>query len=321
MPFSAGQSVKIPKNRRFLNRYDDKILFFVLSLPPFSFTRAKTKISYNRHQPERRPTDHMGNTDRAIGELLNSMSPITLEEMSGIRLMNRLDTKYVASKMQLLKLLKLVQDKYYVQETLERRIIPYLTTYYDTDEHHLYMMHHNKRAKRMKVRVRTYVASNLTFLEVKNKNNHARTKKKRIEVPSQDDFRATEGAHELVQRKTGLDLDRLNAVVRNRFDRVTLVNKGKTERLTIDFNIGFHNFETNHDHGTDQLVIIELKRDGNVFSPVCNLLRDIHVHPTGFSKCCIGMALTDPGLKQNNFKPKLKVLEKINGRKFIDHEL
>lgn len=263
----------------------------------------------------------MHNTDREIQELLGSMTPITLEQMSDIRLMNRLDTKYVASKAQLVRLLQLVQDKYYVQETLERRIIPYLTTYYDTDDHFMYMMHHNKRARRMKVRVRTYVASKLTFLEVKNKNNHARTKKKRIEVPSQDNFRSTEGAHELVQRKTGLDLNRLNAVVRNQFDRVTLVNKGKTERLTIDFNIGFHNFETNHDHATDQLVIIELKRDGNVFSPVCNLLRDIHVHPTGFSKCCIGMALTDPGLKQNNFKPKLRNLEKINGRRFIDHEL
>ena len=82
-----------------------------------------------------------------------------------------------------------------------------------------------------------------------------------------------------------------------------------------------HGGKTNRDHGTDDLVIIELKRDGNVFSPVCNLLRDIHVHPTGFSKCCIGMALTDPQLKQNNFKPKLRNLEKINGRKFIDHEI
>ena len=106
-----------------------------------------------------------------------------------------------------------------------------------------------------------------------------------------------------------------------RFDRITLVNKGKTERLTIDFNIGFMNKENQHSHGTDQLVIIELKRDGNVFSPITNLLRDIHVHPTGFSKCCIGMALTDPSLKQNAFKPKLRNLEKINGRPFIDHNL
>jgi len=263
----------------------------------------------------------MQELDNKIQELLNTMEPITLEQMSDIRLMNRLDTKYVASKEQLIALLNLVQEKYYVQETLNNRIIPYLTTYYDTNDHLMYTMHHNKRAKRKKVRVRTYVQSGDTFLEVKNKNNHGRTKKKRILVPSQDDFRNTEGAHELVQRKAGLSLDCLNAVVRNQFDRVTLVNKGKTERLTIDFNIGFHNFETERDHGTDKLVIIELKRDGNVFSPVCNLLRDIHVHPTGFSKCCIGMALTDPSLKQNNFKPKLRNLEKINGERFIDHKL
>lgn len=249
------------------------------------------------------------------------MMPITLEEMTGIKLMNRLDTKYVASKSQLVELLQLVQDKYYVQETLDNRIIPYCTTYYDTADHTMYMMHHNRHARRKKVRVRTYVASNLTFLEVKNKNNHGRTKKKRIEVPSQENFRSTEGANELVRRKTGLSLDVLQAVVQNQFDRVTLVNKDKTERLTIDFNIEFHNFETDNDHGTDQLVIIELKRDGNVYSPVVNILHDIHIHPTGFSKCCIGMALTDPQLKQNNFKPKLRKLQKINGQDFIDHEL
>lgn len=255
--------------------------------------------------------------DNDIKKLLSEMRPITLEQMSDIRLMNRLDTKYVCSKQQLAELLTLVQDKYYVQETLSNRIIPYCTTYYDTTDHLMYTMHHNKRAKRMKVRVRTYVQSDDTFLEVKNKNNHGRTKKKRIPVPSQDNFRTTEGAHELVMRKTGLDLNTLNAVVRNNFNRVTLVNNGKTERLTIDFDIRFHNLETTVDHGTDQLVIIELKRDGNVFSPITNILRDLHIHPTGFSKCCIGMALTDISLKRNNFKPKLRKLQKINGREFI----
>lgn len=259
--------------------------------------------------------------DSQIQTLLSEMRPITLEQMSEIRLMNRLDTKYVCSKQQLAELLTLVQDKYYVQETLSNRIIPYCTTYYDTDDHLMYNMHHNKRAKRMKVRVRTYVQSNDTFLEVKNKNNHGRTKKKRIPVPSQDNFRTTEGASELVKRKTGLSLDTLNAVVRNNFDRITLVNNGKTERLTIDMNICFHNIETLVDHGTDQLVIIELKRDGNVFSPITNLLRDVHIHPTGFSKCCIGMALTDVSLKRNNFKLKLRNLQKINGRNFITTEL
>ncbi len=259
----------------------------------------------------------MAELDNEISELLFSMKQITLDEMSGIRLMNRLDTKYVASKKQLIELLRLVQDKYYVQETLGNRIIPYCTTYFDTAGHEMYLMHHNKRASRCKVRVRTYVASNLTFLEVKNKNNHGRTKKKRIEVPSLEEFRQTEGAEELVLKKTNIPLSKLNMVVQNNFDRVTLVNYGKTERLTIDFNIRFDNKETGMEHGTDQLVVIELKRDGNVYSPITELLRDIHVPVSGFSKCCIGMALTDTSLKRNNFKQRLRNIEKINGRKFI----
>lgn len=252
--------------------------------------------------------------DGKISEKLSSLPEITLAEMKCIKLMNRLDTKYVTSKAKLLELLEKAQGKYYVQKNHGLLIIPYMTTYYDTEDYKMYMQHHNRHARRTKVRVRTYLASSETFLEVKNKNNHGRTKKKRIEVPSQEDFRNTEGADELVLTRTGINLNELHAVVRNRFDRITLVNKGKTERLTIDFNVSFHNMENDSKKDTDQLVIIELKRDGNAYSPIVNLLREIHVKRTGFSKCCIGMAMTDPGLKQNNFKKKLRKLNKINGR-------
>ncbi len=255
--------------------------------------------------------------DDKILHLLNEMQPISLDDMKDIRLMNRLDTKYVASKSQLVQLLGMLQDKYYVQQINDMRICPYRTTYFDTEDHMMYMQHHNKHANRIKVRVRTYLsAGDLTFLEVKRKNNHKRTKKKRIEVESLENCQQTEGADEFLRKRTkGLEFKDLHPVVQNNFQRITLVNYGKTERLTIDFNVEFHNFETGNDCDTDNLVIIELKRDGNVFSPVCSLLRDIHVHPTGFSKCCIGMAMTDRSLKQNNFKPRLRQLEKINGRK------
>jgi len=255
----------------------------------------------------------MDNKDKTIQSLLDTLPPITLEQMESIKLMNRLDTKYVATKRQLIELLQLVQDKYYVQTIGTTTICPYRTTYFDTDEHTMYMMHHNKRARRTKVRVRTYLTSgDLTFLEVKKKNNHGRTKKKRIQVPSLELSQTTEGAEELVRKRTGMSFASMHKVVQNLFDRITLVNKDKTERLTIDYNIRFHNFETENDADSDQLVIIELKRDGNVYSPICSLLRDLHIHPTGFSKCCIGMVWTDPGLKHNNFKAKVRRLAKIN---------
>lgn len=250
--------------------------------------------------------------DVQIRQLLTTMRPITLEEMAGIRLMNRIDTKYVTSKARLVELLQRVQDEYFVQETSGVRTCPYLTTYLDTASHAFYLMHHNRRAERVKVRVRTYLTSDdLTFLEVKKKNNHGRTQKRRLQVDSIETCGQTDGVPQLVLEKAGVGLESLHPVVRNNFDRITLVNRAKTERLTIDFNVRFHNFETDNDRGTGDLVIIELKRDGNVYSPVRNILRDLHIHPTGFSKCCIGMALTDDSLKRNNFLPKLHLLEKM----------
>ena len=252
-----------------------------------------------------------GNTD--ILKMLSDMEPITLDQMSSIKLMNRIDTKFVTSKRLLMELLKRVKDKYYVQEINDDRISPYRTTYFDTDHYDQYLQHHNRRLRRTKVRVRTYLSSgDLTFLEVKKKNNHLRTKKKRIQVKSLETAKQTEGASELVLKRTGFRLEDMHPIVQNYFDRVTLVNYGKTERLTIDFNVRFHNFETGNDHDTGNIVIIELKRDGNIFSPITNILRDLHIHPTGFSKCCIGMVTTDPKLKQNNFKQKLRLLRKIN---------
>ena len=49
-------------------------------------------------------------------DILDNYQPITLEEMSGIRLMNRTDTKFVTTTDQLRKLLKLAVWQYRVQE-------------------------------------------------------------------------------------------------------------------------------------------------------------------------------------------------------------
>jgi hypothetical protein len=255
----------------------------------------------------------MADYDKNIQSLLAAMKPITLDEMSSIKLMNRIDTKFVCSKRQLVAMLQLAQQKYYVQQVNDDRISPYRTTYFDTETYTQYMQHHNRHARRTKVRVRTYLSSgDLTFLEVKRKNNHARTKKKRIQVKSLETAQQTEGAAELVLQRTGLELSAMHPIVQNHFERITLVNYQKTERLTIDFNVRFHNYETNIDRDTGNIVIVELKRDGNIYSPILSILRDLHIHPTGFSKCCIGMAMTDPHLKQNNFKVKLRLLSKIN---------
>jgi len=256
----------------------------------------------------------MLSTDQRIEHWLAQLPPISLDEMSGIKLMNRTDTKFVTNKEKLASLLELAQGQYYAQQIDGSRVANYRTTYWDTLAHRFYLDHHNGRAPRQKIRVRTYLDSDLTFLEVKTKNNHGRTKKKRITVPSQDKADVIgAGGTAFIQALTGETFDGIIPTVQNRFQRITLVNFGKTERLTIDFNVGFHNFETGHDAATGDLVIIELKRDGNVFSPVLDILRQLRIHPSGFSKYCIGSLMTNGRLKKNLFKKKMIRASKLSG--------
>ena len=248
--------------------------------------------------------------EQQILHLLGQLPAISLDEMSGIKLMNRIDKKYLATVGQLEQLLVLAQGKYMVQQIEGKRYSRYHTIYLDTPDEEMYTTHHNGRLVRQKVRVRTYLDTGDTYLEVKNKNNHGRTKKKRMAVGGIHTLHEDDGNMLLAKYSRYLLAD-LVPKVENRFERITLVNMAKTERLTIDCHVKFHHWETDIHDTFDRLVIIELKRDGNVYSPVKEMLRELRIKPSGFSKYCIGSALTNPGLKRNRFKPRFKKIDKL----------
>lgn len=241
--------------------------------------------------------------------VIQSFMPITLDDMKSIRLMNRTDTKYVTTRKKLCEWLAVARNEYYVQDMDGERLLPYHTIYLDTPELTMYMEHHNKRAHRQKVRVREYEVDHAMFLEVKDKNNHGRTKKKRISVNNME--LDTQEKLEFVDSNIMWDANKLDKKIENRFQRITLVNYDKTERLTIDTNLQFKNLVTGISTTLPDHVIIELKRDGLTHSPAIGLLREMRILPCGFSKYCIGMAMTDPDLKKNNFKERLRYLNKL----------
>jgi len=242
-------------------------------------------------------------------ELLQQMMPITLAEMSGVKLMNRTDTKFVTTMPRLIELLRMAREDYYVQDIDGERNALYDTTYFDTRGFDMYQEHQHGHANRQKIRFRTYVSSHLQFMEIKTKNNHGRTKKKRIEVDDMD--LADSAKREFIAERLHFCVDDLQPHMHNYFHRVTLVNRGKTERLTIDTQLEFNNVITGHQRDMGQLVIVELKRDGLVYSPVLEMLRQLHILPHGFSKYCMGAAMTNPQLPVNRFKEKLRDVEKI----------
>ena len=247
-----------------------------------------------------------------MNAIINSFDSISLDEMSSVKLMNRVDTKFVTTMPRLLKLLEMARRDYFMQEIDGERNSRYTTLYYDTPALDMYISHHNGCLGRQKVRVREYVDSGQKFLEVKNKNNHRRTRKKRITI---DEFNIEgEEKRQFLEQLCWYDVNSLKPALRNWFNRITLVNKGKTERVTIDTGLRFHNYVSGIDKALDQAVIVELKRDGNVPSPLLAILRDLRIFPHGFSKYCMGTALTNPFIKQNRLKEKIRYVNHLIDR-------
>ena len=256
-------------------------------------------------------------------ELLKTFAPISLEQMSSVKLMNRTDTKFVTTQQRLQQLLTMALKDYYIQEIDGQRNLEYDTTYFDTRGFDMYCEHQHGHANRQKIRFRTYCISGLQFMEVKTKNNHGRTKKKRVDMVGFDPMNPDYGIRFLRQDEQYRSYDAflskhlrydptvLSEQLENHFHRITLVNKAKTERLTIDSDLCFHNLVTGRDADLTGLVIIELKRDGLQPSPILGMLRELRIKPSGFSKYCMGSALTNPSLKRNNFKERLHMIERM----------
>lgn len=249
---------------------------------------------------------------------LDAFGPITLDEMKSVKLMNRVDAKFLTSETGLQAVLAdAAAAGYRVLVTEGERQSPYDSVYFDTPGLQMFLDHHNRRLVRQKVRTRTYVGSGQTFLEIKRKNNHGRTKKKRTEIPPADfrDFSAEPAARQLLEKYSAFPAEVLSPALETLFRRITLVNAARTERLTIDTGLRFRNARNGREASLQDAVIIELKQDGRAASEMKDILLDHRIKPARLSKYCIGTTLTDGAVKSNRFKPKIRLIEKTIDKK------
>ena len=304
------------------------------------------------------------------------MPTLDLDRIAAVRLMNRVDTKYLVDERRCMELLELAADQYYVQIIDDCRACRYATLYYDTPQWDMYHLHHNRRLTRQKIRTRTYVETGVTYLEVKNKSNKGRTHKRRMALDrSLFAAAATDtAAADFLRREARYAPETLSPSLATRFVRVTLVNRAMTDRLTIDFDLHFDNVRAagggnkdmngcgdtdmnsrgntdmngrkdmntigrgdmdingcgnngmtgmdncfrpaaaasfGHTASLGRLVVIELKQDALAPSPMKQLLAQLRVKPFKLSKYCIGEALTNPLVKHNRFKAKIRAIGKM----------
>ena len=260
----------------------------------------------------------MPDNSAIISSILESFSPVSLEEMDAVKLLNRIDTKYLTCEDTLLKVLEDASAAGYRALLVNGvKLTPYNSVYFDTSGLRMFLDHHNRRLVRQKVRTRVYLKSSQTFLEIKRKNNHGRTKKKRIGIPPSElmNFAQDRSACTYLEKHSAFTPEELSPVISTAFSRITLVNPAETERLTIDIGLNFSNFRTGKKASLEDAVIIELKQDGHAPSPMKGILLAHRVKPVRLSKYCIAVTLTDASVKSNRFKLKLRKIEKTINKK------
>ncbi len=243
-------------------------------------------------------------------EALGLYSPLSLVEMDAVRLLRRTDTKYLMSETQLADALHVLRNDFDVLCIDNRRSARYETLYFDHDALSLYFAHHSQKVQRHKVRMRAYVDSGLAFLEVKLKRK-GQTDKRRLPVPRISSELSPE--HLQFLSAQGICSDGLAPSLFNAFDRITLVNRARTERLTLDWNIVVAApGEADAPMAWQGVCIAELKQSGlDRRSPFAQWAKAQQIRPERISKYCMGLADTRPGLKSNRFKAKRRKLSQL----------
>jgi hypothetical protein len=243
-----------------------------------------------------------------VPDILMAFERIGLGEVENIGQLRRIETKFLLPFHSLPVFLEAMQPHYKVLAIKNSLVFGYRSQYYDTAGFDSYLAHHNGKQNRYKIRERSYLETGKTYLEVKFSSNTQRIFKYRIrqELPGQ---LFQDPAAGFIRSNSPFDPGLLLPVLTVGYNRLTLVNTGTGERLTLDTELEFC-------HGVSRLkistfAVVEVKQPDKMSSPALQFMRNNSVRPRNFSKYCLGVNYLYPALKKNNFKKKLIELTRL----------
>ncbi len=250
--------------------------------------------------------------DSRIAECLSTFDTISLDGLNGkAAMLERLDNKYIVPAARLVPVFKQFGELFDVLEIEGKRAFTYATNYFDNEAAQSYNDHHQGRRKRCKVRIRHYIDSGFSYLEVKLKDTRNVTVKKRLKLPPFADGLCEDGRAFIDTCHTdlyGVPLGRdLQPAIGMEYERITLVAKEGGERMTIDTRLQFRAANVERDASADMFILETKSARGNGIAD--KILRSHHLHPTRkCSKYCIGMAALGQVQRHNLFLPAIRKL-------------
>ncbi|GHV12668.1 VTC domain-containing protein [Fibrobacterales bacterium] len=267
----------------------------------------------------------------SFADNLCAFSHSSLEDSKAMSFLNRYDTKFVIKNETALDFLRKLSNDYSVLKIDDQTIQNYETIYFDSDDLHCFNLHHNKRARRFKVRTRKYLSNGKIFNEIKQKLNTGKTLKIRQRrdcgndknnIPPLETLNDFDSHFKILGENNGYKIDHFIPQLSVFFSRITLLNKNFPERMTLDFGLRYSHTKCNNfglpatANGNSEITIalphtaiVELKREKSSEKTFAqNFFRSIHKEPSGFSKYTIGICLTHENAKKNRFLPRIRSL-------------
>ncbi len=245
-----------------------------------------------------------------INHIIKQFDSISLEEIESIKLMDRIDTKYIIPLPLLPCILEDALACYKILNIGTERVHAYRTLYFDTTDFQLYKQHQKGKATRFKIRRRTYVQSDCSFFEIKQKNPKGTTSKVRLnQSTTHSASLITQESIDFLEKQTPLKAKDLVESIWVSYQRITLTNKDSGERITIDLDLSFQKNDRQQTY--PKIAILEVKQNKISHSPINNILKKYHLRSGSISKYCLGIISLHLTVKYNRFKPKLMHLNKI----------
>jgi len=239
---------------------------------------------------------------------LRALTAVSLKGLDKVKLMNRVDSKYVFHLRELDGLLAEIAPHYAVLEIGGKRLFDYVSLYFDTESYLLYRHHHSGKPNRVKLRSRQYVDTGDVFFELKKKIKGSRTDKYRVRL-AEISTTITAEAQQLLQKHNVDGCDMLGKTWIN-YKRITLAAHASEERVTLDLAMEF--IDDNGKIQFPEVVIAEIKQARlSRESPMLKALHARRIAPLRVSKYSLAVAMLVPSMKSNAFKAKINQVRKI----------
>ena len=204
-----------------------------------------------------------------------SLPRTSLDAMEAVQLMRRFDTKYVLPESWLPDLFTTMAPHAHALEVAGQVECRYDNLYFELPGEQFLQDHLRGKARRMKVRSRTYGSNGLTFLEVKERVPGGRTEKHRMACPEGVACSLTES--QFLFLEDHLDRAReLEARLNGAFLRTTLVDFDRQERVTIDRGLEAGLIDQDMEPLLEGLAVIEIKQPRpDRYTPLQKWLRNL----------------------------------------------